>query len=75
MSTEYTPTTDEMRAVVTAHATNPKREAALGAAFDRWLAGEIRKAKDEAWEAGYEEGAYWNGGTTTPAPNPYEATS
>ena len=50
MSAEYTPTTDEMRAVVTAHATNPKREAALGAAFDRWLEGVVM----EAFERGFE---------------------
>lgn len=42
--------------------------------FDRWLAEEIRQAKEVTWEEGYSVGYkdYPNAGTTVPVPdNPY----
>lgn len=78
MSAEYTPTTDVVRAI---YGRTP-----IGAlwqdtedAFDRWLAGEIRKAKAEAWREGATAAgeavteAYWSSPVTIR--NPYEATS
>lgn len=66
--TDYTPTTETVRGDYTAHSATyaGKPSSESGAEFDRWLAGEIRKAKEQAWDEGFSAG-YWDAKT----PNPY----
>lgn len=58
----YTPTTEELRtrlAELTERAEAARNKYANrvpGPAFDRWLAEEIRKAKADAWQEGYNDG-------------------
>lgn len=56
---DYTPTTEQVR---DGYRYDPEAEyhdpvtphhVTSGRAFDRWYAAEVRKAKAEAWEAGY----------------------
>lgn len=67
MSAEWTPTTDQVR--------KPFFLAGNADAFDRWLAGEIREAKAEAFERGVHQGADDNELGIETYTNPYEATS
>lgn len=70
MSAEYTPTTVEVRE---RSAGNTPGEIEDGyAAFDRWFAGEIRKAQHEAFERGiHQADADIENGAETYT-NPYE---
>ena len=80
---EYTPTTDEVRAVwrewngygglIDRTGPEPTTRAGMVAEFDRWLAG----VKADAWDEGEQAGmrrADWEYGATPnmPKPNPYE---
>lgn len=70
MSAEWTPTTDQVR--------KPFFLAGNGDAFDRWFAGEIRKAKAVAWLEGYEWADSYFPADDPPryyTDNPYEGKS
>lgn len=81
---EYTPTTDSMRRAYVALRLSTmlapsnsmdEARAAAGSEFDRWLASEIRRAKAEAWDEGYERAdpdLFWHDGGRDN--NPYRAT-
>lgn len=88
MSTEYTPTTDVVRLrassvqISSPYVEHRKVEAKRRAEFDRWFAGEIRKAKVEAWEVGFSRGFYKAqvmpsnaDASEATTPNPYEGKS
>jgi hypothetical protein len=62
MTASYIPTTEEIREYIEVggeprpwielNAEEEAKEAARAAAFDRWLAAEVRESKAEAWDEG-----------------------
>lgn len=72
MSTQYTPTTDQVREAFTEFLGWDVSLPEADARFDRWFAEEIRKAKHEAFEHGVHQGANDNELGIETYTNPYE---
>ena len=65
---DYTPTTEEMRAAYVTWNSFPVKEQTR-AEFDRWLAEVVREAKWVGWEEGWDARVFAE--TVTPTENPY----
>ena len=71
----YTPTTLAVRAEYMVAGSGVKVFDSRAAAFDRWFAEEIRKAKEGAWDEGWQEGYDDYAPARPPFSNPYKENS